>query len=159
MRSSAHAIELVKGCIPFILEGEGLPYNSDIFIEIIRNYKVKHADRHHLPEETKDWKYLPPITFRIGQMSGSIDAKYFSRYFAIKAFYFYVLLFPQDCAPEEHDNVLSVFHETHRHAKRLDPNQELISIRTSTRTVLDAYEDQAMSTMKKWIEYYSAKRF
>lgn len=137
--------KFVEGCIPFILKGENLPYNSYIFIEVIRSYKLTSADREYLPKKLRDAnrgrKYLPPHAYVLSKLSfaGITDEQLLAWLFGIRAFHFYVLLFRLGCPSEICNELLSDFRKKIRHARQLRPDQKLISIRTSTRTFFDVH--------------------
>jgi hypothetical protein len=156
MRALDYDNDLIRGCVPFILSGENFPYNSEILVEIVRNYKIKEREREHLPKEIRDWKYLPADSLRVGQ-SIIVSEQVLGRFIAIKAFYFDVFISSNDCPPKIYNDLLTVFREKIPDAKKLDPEEKLISITTSRRTMMDAYKDQGTRIMEPWIRYKTSK--
>jgi hypothetical protein len=154
VRFKGESSEFLERSVPFILKGLPLSYQSDAFIEIVRDKKIRPEEKQFLSEQYKSLKSIESRWFRLGWiLPRFISSHFIGRFVGIQAFYFYVFLFSPDCSIQTRDKVLEICLEEIRQAIRLAPDRQQVSIPVSNRTVLDVYEDQAKKLMPKWLLY------
>jgi hypothetical protein len=143
----------IKQSVPYILSGVNKPRTTYLYVEIVKNYKIKEKDRIYLPLETRDWDSIPPNIFRVGWVNVNTNVQFVGRYIAINSYFFYLFLFSSDSPPSEQRQVIKAFQSTVGKAALLNPSRQVISVSVSNRTCLDAYVDQAMMLKNKWEKF------
>mgnify|MGYP001301511971 CR=1 FL=1 len=150
LRAAGRHSNLMEKCIPFILNENDFGITHLLFLELIKDYKIKEEDRTHLPEESKSWEYIQARMFRSGWIITNSNINYLSRYVAINSFYFYFFVFSNKINRSNRRQLISTFKNKTKSAIQLSNEQNSIPIKVSNRTFVEAYEDTALILADKW---------
>jgi len=150
LRAAGMHSNLMEKCIPFILNENDIGITHLLFLELIKDYKIKEADRTYLPEESKLWEYMPARMFRSGWIITNSNINYLSRYVAINSFYFYFFVFYDKINRSNRRQIINTFKKKIKPASQLSNEQDSIPIKVSNRTILEAYEDTALILSDKY---------
>jgi hypothetical protein len=147
--------EWVRPFSHYILYGADHPANLAIKlgVEVAPCHKIAESERPHLPDESKHWDYMPPHMIRIGQISGMLSSFIFCRYVFVNNFCFYVIVLKRSVAANEIRTALKQFRGALPNVIFLDSHVKAMTLKVSSITAMDKYQDTANTLMDKWHEY------
>ena len=93
---------------------------------------------------------MPTHMIRIGQISGMLSTFIFGRYVSLNNFCFYMIVLKRSVASNEIRTALKHFRGAFPKVIFLDPHVNAMTIKVSSITAMDRYEDTANTLMDKW---------
>jgi len=146
--------------IPYILRDKKRPGTRrvELCIEIVRDHLIEPSERRSMPAQMKTWRSLPPDMLRIGKamMLGGGRAETLGRFFAMKAYFFYIVFLPKKADSTERRAVIDRFLETNDRITRLKPDKNRVRVSVSRRDALDVYLAQGLILEREWREYLAS---
>ena len=153
MRANDRDTQVISKCVPYILHSEPLSFHPELLVEVIRDAPIRDVDKRKFPDALKKASFLSAHRFRVGEFGLRHTAANLSRYVVLNAFYLFIILFRSDTLSEEVPAFLGEFRRGIPQATRLKPDRKSIAVRVSKRTILEAYQDQALRELPAWLQY------
>jgi hypothetical protein len=158
MRVVDRDTEVLSKCIPYILRSEPLPFSPELLVEVIRDAPIPQWGKHLLPKSMQDVDFLSAHRFRVGEFRiRNAAGSDLSRYVALNAFYFYLVLFRSNTPSEEVRAFLGGIRRELPQATRFRPNRKSVDVKVSKRTIFEAYQDQALRELPAWLQYSAGR--
>jgi hypothetical protein len=158
MRAVGRDTTIISQCVAYILDSGPLPFYPELLVQVIRDAPISEDGKYLLPESKKAESFLTAQRFRLGEFGlGRTERSCLSRFVALNAFYFYLVLFRSDTPPEEVRTFLGGIRRGLPQAIRLKSARKSIEVKVSKRTIWEAYRDQALRELPAWVQYSAGR--
>ena len=141
----------------FIITGNEKDLNLKIFlyVQIIKSHKIKKHEKNKIFKDFQKSKFFPPDKYRVGRFFFHTQYKDYilSRFVALNAFYWYILLLDNSLDENETTDIQDAFRDQYKFPKRIEANNNTTNILVSPIDCMQAEESQSALTMDQWLRY------